>query len=460
MSNNFSESQLIKVWQNQLLDRTELVTEDGERIEIIYPGRLNDEQGADFRDAVIATSKGLLKGDIEIHVKSSDWKNHCHHQNPAYNRVILHVAMWNNTGTNTKLQNGTEVPILALNKHTEITDNQCPSPTSCLITSRVPCLNIVQRLNGQTITELLARFGEERFFNKVSRFRGDLNKTEANQSLYQGIMEALGYSKNKLPFFELARRLPIHILESIGKRATSDRECLIQHQALLLGIAGLLPTQYQKIYRRNGINDRWLEKLVQLWASLPYTKTMSFSDWNLFKVRPNNSPVRRLVAMSYLLLRYREKGLLPGLVHLIEDVPENGGYRNLEEGLQVTIDGYQTSHHNFYNSNRTGCLPLLGGSRAADIIVNVLLPFTFAWGQFSSQPELSNKAMDIYRLYPRLAVNSVEKHMSGQLGLSCGMVKLAKCQQGLIHIYKKMCTQGKCHKCDLSQLEAGNYIQV
>jgi len=92
--NNLPESQIVKIWQHQLLDRAELVTEDGEPIEIIYPGRLNDDQGADFRDAVIATSRGLIKGDIELHVKSSGWQAHQHHRDPVYNRVILHVVMW------------------------------------------------------------------------------------------------------------------------------------------------------------------------------------------------------------------------------------------------------------------------------------------------------------------------------------------------------------------------------
>ena len=94
MINNPSESHIIKVWQYQLLDRTGLVTEGGELIGIVYPGRINDDQGADFRDAVIATSRGLMKGDIEVHVKSSDWQDHRHHRNAIYNRVILHVVMW------------------------------------------------------------------------------------------------------------------------------------------------------------------------------------------------------------------------------------------------------------------------------------------------------------------------------------------------------------------------------
>ena len=94
MINNLPESQIIKIWQHQLLDRTELATEGGEPIEIIYPGRINDDQGADFRDAVIATSRGLIKGDIEVHIKSSGWQAHRHHCDPVYNRVILHVVMW------------------------------------------------------------------------------------------------------------------------------------------------------------------------------------------------------------------------------------------------------------------------------------------------------------------------------------------------------------------------------
>ena len=83
---------VVAIWQNQLPARTDLLTEEGEPIKIIYPGRINDDRGADLLDAVIITSQGLIKGDIEIHVKSSDWRAHRHHQDPTYNRAILHVV--------------------------------------------------------------------------------------------------------------------------------------------------------------------------------------------------------------------------------------------------------------------------------------------------------------------------------------------------------------------------------
>lgn len=70
LSTHPPESELIKVWQCQWLERGRLVTEDGEPIEVVYPGRLNDDQGADFRDAVIATRHGLIAGDVDY------WASH------------------------------------------------------------------------------------------------------------------------------------------------------------------------------------------------------------------------------------------------------------------------------------------------------------------------------------------------------------------------------------------------
>ena len=72
--NSLPESWVVEVWQHQLLNRTDLVTEEGEPVRIIYPGRINDGQGADLRDAVITNSEGLAKGDVEVHVKSL-WLN-------------------------------------------------------------------------------------------------------------------------------------------------------------------------------------------------------------------------------------------------------------------------------------------------------------------------------------------------------------------------------------------------
>ncbi len=87
-----SEKDVVVAWQSRMRSGTALITGQGEPVEIIYPGRLNDGQGADYQDAVITTGGRLMKGDIEVHVRSRDWMSHRHHLDPAYNRVVLHVV--------------------------------------------------------------------------------------------------------------------------------------------------------------------------------------------------------------------------------------------------------------------------------------------------------------------------------------------------------------------------------
>ncbi len=442
--NNLKESQVVKIWR-QLVNNIPLVTEGGESLTIIYPGRVNDNRGPDFRDAVVATSRGVKKGDIEVHVKSSDWQAHRHHHDPFYNRVILHVVMWHDTKVAIS-QCREEVPVLALHKYITSPTGQYPSKPS-----NMPCLRVVDHLPDSVMAQFLDTVGEERFLGKATRFHTDLVKTEASQCLYQGIMMALGYARNKAPFLELASRLPLRVLESLAQGQITDEECLAQQQALLLGTAGLLPSQR---HQESSSGDKWVDRLERLWACFAPTEVMSHHDWHLFKVRPNNFPTRRLVAMSYLTLRYSERGICDGVVNTIRELP--AGKNGLEKGLMVTTSGYWASHFDF--GRKLESPTLIGRNRAADIVVNVLLPFTHAWGKLTGQPELATKAIDLYRRYPRLVENTVERHMRSQLGLSRNLVNLAQRQQGLIHIYKTLCSQGRCNYCRLGQLEAGDHV--
>ena len=361
---------------------------------------------------------------------------------------MLHVVFWHDTEVSTNLQNGETIPTLALYKYIKSPAHGWANFAHLPANLSIPCRQAVERFNIGFMGEFLDSAGEERFFAKAAGFQAALARTEPGQSLYQGIMSALGYAKNKIPFLELARRLPLNILETITRGKMSDAECLVRQQALLLGTAGLLPSQSSNLCQADK-GAEWVETLEKVWGSSRQIEPMSESDWNLFKVRPNNLPTRRLVAMSYLVLRYREKGILAGLINRLKEAPADMGYCGLEKLLVVTDYGYWAGHFDFGLPSRLISPTLLGDGRAADIVVNVLLPFTFAWGGSNSQQGLARKAFDRYRRYPRLAVNTIERHMSRQLGLSGDLVNSAQRQQGLIHIYKALCSQGKCHCCPL-----------
>ena len=444
------ESQVVNLWQYLLQKEIELTAEDGTPIRIIYPGRINNDQGADFRDVVMAANQGLVIGDIEIHIKSSDWQAHRHHLNPQYNRVVLHVVMKHDRKTATHLENGRSVPILALDKYTE---GPIP-PVYTRIASNTPCSCCRNSLTPDIIAEFLDSAGRKRFLTKAAKFEASIAQVGASQSLYQGIMGALGYYKNRLPFQELARRLPIQLLESMAPGTITEEECLTRQQALMLGTAGLFPSQRHN-WCQDELVDEWVDTLEKLWISFHPIEVMPPNSWYLFRVRPSNFPVRRLIAMSYLVLRYRGKGMLEEVLNMVREASLSKSHRGLEAALVVSPNGYWASHFDFSSGSRMGNLSLLGRDRAADIVVNVLLPFTSAWGELNSQPELAGKAFTLYHNYPKLSVNTVEQHMMRQAGLNSSLVNSAQRQQGLIHIYNTLCTRGKCDCCPL-----GNASQV
>jgi hypothetical protein len=430
----FSEEQAALIWQ-QAVGR-ELTSTEDEQVNVIYPGRINGGGGPDFRDAVILDRLRLTKGDVEVHVRSSDWYNHGHHTDAAYNNVILHVAMWHDCSSATLLQSGKSIPLLCLAKALR--------HQSYLLPYTLPCFRILEHTDRETLKRILDTAGEERFMQKATHFQSQmlrpaLSELSAGQVLYRGMMRALGYAKNTNPFEELADRMPLSSIQS--------REGLTLKQALLLGTAGLLPSQR---WQGESTNGREVRELEQIWQSADRkTQTMNERDWNLSHIYPNNSPVRRIIAQSYLLDRYRDGGLLPGILHLVKSTPLSSRHRMLQNGLTVASDGYWRDHFDFGITSKTRMSALLGNSKAAEIAVNVILPFAFGWGQLTDEAKLMENSLDLYRSYPGIAENCITRHMARQLCLE-GLSDLTAChQQGLIHIFRNCCREGRCAECPL-----------
>ncbi|MBN1367667.1 MAG: DUF2851 family protein [Dehalococcoidales bacterium] len=428
MKSNLAEYRLVDLWRDLVSREDTLVTENGEPLRIIYPGRLNDDRGADFRDAVIIRGNVIQQGEIELHVNSGDWEAHGHHRNPAYNNVILHVVLEENGSLTMHRANGELLPTLSLRGYLEKRLQAAPSA--------LPCAEIAVG-NPEKVTHLLDEAGEARFRQKVAEFQSELMQTAAGQVLYWGILGALGYSKNKTPCQKLADIVPLRVLASLTQNL-SEKESLLRQQALLLGAAGLLPS----LRSVNSNNDKYIVTLEKLWLEHSFTETLASGNWNLFKVRPNNSPLRRLAALSHLVWRYRHNGLSGSLLDLIGDTRVEN-VRELTDAFLVNSSGYWAAHYDFGLACSRFSPALIGADRAGEIIINILLPFIYA------RENSSGKSLDMFCHYPVLPANSIEKHLQKQLGLGKGMINSACRQQGLIHIYKTFCIQGKCMECAL-----------
>jgi hypothetical protein len=409
-----SEKQLVQSWQG--IVGQEMASEEGGWLRVIHPGRASGSVGPDFRDAVVAMNESeLVKGDVEIHTKASDWYSHGHHRNPEYNHVILHVVLWHDCNSPSLRQDGSPVPIVRL------------SEAHLMATGQLPCFRITNQQDYQTLGKLLDAAGENRFEQKAALFRASLGREEAGQVLYHGMMRALGYSRNMKPFEELANRLPIKSLEDM-----KTRDSLSLKQALLLGTAGFLPSQW--LCREFSAQSE-IEELENIWRSVGREEPMRARDWHLSHVYPNNSPVRRILAESHLLQRYHKSGTLTGILQLVQETPSIEGHCRLENGLVIASDDERPA--------------LLGHGKAAEIIINVILPFVFSWARDFLEAGLAEKALKLYLNYPRLAENEITRHMATQLRLQHSSHLTACRHQGLIHIFRNYCCQGNCSQCPL-----------
>ena len=416
------ECLLVQIWKRQLVAAENLVTGSGEKVWVIYPGKENRDCGPDFVGAVIATDGGLLVGDVELHQKAGDWKGHGHGRDPRYNGVVLQVV-WEGE-VSVILQNGKTVPTLSL-CHCLKGSLEEVRRWACLdIVPDEPCHDALGRLGDDEMGRLLDEAGDERFRLKEGRFAAKMGEEPPSQVLYRGIMGALGYTKNKEPFEELACRLPLATLEDFCQgKASQERVQVLR--ALLLGMAGLLPHDDEEGRAQCCLGDR---------------EPMSPPRWHLFRVRPENHPARRLTGAAYLLARFMDEGLLEGVLRLVEESRSDIG--RLEAGFMVGAE----------NNSSEGERALIGQGRAGEIAVNIALPFAFAWAGAGSQVSLAEQALWLYRIYPRSGGNEITRGLTKLLGSKASaLVDSARRQQGLLHLDRTFCHPRRCADCPLAQ---------
>lgn len=446
------ESVVAQLWKHQLIRSDDLMTVGGQKVRVLYPGRQSSDSGPDFCDAaIIVEGEGVVRGDIELHVRSQEWQAHGHHRDPNYNSVILHVVLWGGGREASLLNNGGEVPVLALSPYLtrRLEDLHQVSPAE-------PCCGDLRRWDETSVHEVLKEAGRARFELKVRRFKEKLADGKADQVLYEGWMRALGYAKNKKPFEKLARMLPLNTLEEVR-----TRRGVVGMQALMLGTAGLLPSQRNGGSKDTGFSDSdrtEMERLEHAWYSFGVCRSMSVSEWRFFRVRPENCPPRRVAAASCLVCRHGA-ALLEHVLNLAEQAAGDHLQKELEGSMTVRCEGYWASHFDF--GVEAGWRPsLIGRGRAREITVNVLLPFISCWARQVSLPWLERRAVQLYLDHSRVGENWVTRYMEGQIfGERRAKLNRACQQQGLIHLYKTHCAEKRCCDCPLSRRTTSSHRQ-
>ncbi|MDD5312602.1 MAG: DUF2851 family protein [Dehalococcoidia bacterium] len=436
MKKSIREKDIALLWESRSLPVME--ADSGVRVQVLYPGRDSVRKGCDFQDAILIIDDKKVHGDVEIHVSSDLWHSHGHHRDPSYNTIILHVAMWEGGGLPATAQNGAVIPTVILGRY--LSQHTC-NPVSRK-KMRQTCGYISSGYNERVIHQTLQRAGVERFQQKVNKFKLELCRGDPEQVLYSHIARALGYARNTVPFERTAQKLPLGGIRELLQ------EDVLTLRACLFGVAGLLPSQ--RSGNASFFTDEEIDTLERRWsARTDMLRQLQSSEWCFHGIRPGNHPSRRLAALSILLQRYFYSGLSEGLLELLGcGSPVRAGLQ-IENGLIIEAGGYWGRHYDFGVCSDI-CSALLGRGKAAEIAVNVVLPYFASLALENRDISLICRVIDIYSEYHSLSENEITRYMRSMLSLD-QPGRLSACrQQGLLHLYHKYCRLKDCSRCPMA----------
>ncbi len=491
---NIHERFLSHIWSRQYLDQSRLRTSDGRLLKVIDVGRLNLDGGPDFADAKIKIGFTTFVGDVEIHRTVADWFSHQHQTDPKYNRVILHVVLQRGTrGLDTTSLSGRTIPVLVLSDFlTEpiqsiwekaILDERARN------SERIRCWEKNIAIRDVVLADWLKKLATERIELKLRRFeerlkelayekimavrehprtygeptmegfpdeipppfkeltQNDYAKKELwEQVLYEGLMEGLGYSKNRDPFLRLARSATLRNLRD--QQLVQDKS---KRAAFLFAVAGLLPKIKSM---REPESKEYVRGLIRAWNTVRTSvrvEKLRASDWQFFPTRPNNFPTLRISAANMLIGKLLNEELFRGIIQVLksQDDPTTSRQK-LSRLIAVESDHFWQNHYDFDQpTGRT--MVALGQSRINDLIINAVIPIALLYARIFKNTEVREHTLRLYQAFPPAVENTVTRLMDRQLIRNRLHLDSTWMQQGLIQLYKFYCVECRCDDCDIGK---------
>jgi len=334
----------------------DFTTLNGEAVRVVDFGWWNHGAGPDFRDCVVELNGAAQRGSIELDLSARDWETHGHASNPAYNDTLLHLSLTNGGGAKfyTRTSENRAVPQVLLDPA------MCEAVSSERSAPARPgrCVQALASLPEARVLEIMEDAARWRLERKARRLRRVAGIHGMDQAIYQGIAEALGYSRNKLPMSVLAQRLPLRFLQ---KRA-GDAE------ALLYGVAGFLDGR--EAAHGDEATRLWLRGLWESWwkyrAELTPGTPARPIKWTLSGTRPVNHPQRRIAALWQIVMHWKT------LRRLLE--PDTFHEKTFVARLEELSHPYWTTHYTLTAKPSAAPLALLGAQRVRDIMANLGYP--------------------------------------------------------------------------------------
>lgn len=415
-----NEAFLHYLWQFQQFEKSSLQTLSGEKISVLKTGILNTDAGPDFTNSRLQINEIEWVGNVEIHIKSSDWQLHKHQNNEAYNNVILHVV-WENDQAITR-QDGSLIPTIELKS---ITDIQLFDKYKHLIDNQaiIPCKEHFLDVSNLSKFAILDKVLAIRLQQKAQIVEQifEQNKGDWEETAYQLLARNFGFKLNSETFLRLAQNLPLKVLQK-------HRDNLTQIEAMIFGQAGLI----EKV-------DDYSEKLSQEYDFFATKFSLKSSqlnshEWKFLRTRPANFPTIRIAQLARLITQQQSFFSLFTQTNLIED---------LRNALKIEQSHYWQEHYNF-GKNASKKLVGLGRDSINNILINTVIPLLAFYSEKTDNQELMTRCVNFLEALPA-EENHITEMWEG-LGLT---IKTAFDSQASIELYNNYCTQKRCLQCNV-----------
>lgn len=380
------EQLLHYAWKHKIFPLHDLKTTDGRTVEVVNPGLYNTDAGPDFHDAKIKIDGVLWVGNVELHIRTSDWYRHHHDTDPAYANIILHVAA--EVDIPLTYPNGEPMPQLQFSPPSAVVNNYDRLAASDL-TPR--CAHVLPDLSPLMIHSWMSRLQIERLEYRTEQIeqRRRLKDMSWEDTFFVTLARNFGFGKNGDTFEQWAMSIP---LAAVGKH----RDSLFQVEAIFYGQAGLLD---------DPALEREYRYLRQKFSLTPIDRSL----WKFMRMRPQNSPTTRIGQLARM---YHQERL------------------NLSKVLSCkSVEDVEA---------------LFGMPKptVALIIINTVAPMLFAYGRYKNDEEMTDLALHLLESLP--PENNYITRDWTKAGVKCHS---AADTQALIHLTHNYCEPHDCLRC-------------
>ncbi|KQO33886.1 hypothetical protein ASF10_17710 [Flavobacterium sp. Leaf82] len=407
------------LWRFKKFDTLNLRTSQQEQITIIKTGDYLELAGPDFFNAQIKIGNQKWAGNVEIHLKSSDWYVHGHENDVAYENLILHVVWEHDTEIFDK--NNRRIPVLVFRDYVS---SEILSNYNSLVTPKswIFCEKSIREIDDFTFKNWQERLFFDRLERK-SKFIYDLLE-ETNQDweavLFLLLAKNFGLNTNSNTFLQIAKSIPFPVV----RKESFEIENL---EALLLGTSGLLDDEKEDVYFTD-LKIRYYYLLNKYQLEKHHVDPVQF-----FKHRPDNFPTIRLSQLANL---YQKHQNLFSRIIVLKSV------KSVYDLLSVGASKYWQNHYQFDNES-VRKPKSLSKSFLDLIIINTIIPIQFAYSNVMGQ-SISEDLIAFMNEVPPEKNAIINKFET--FGISS---KNAFETQTLLELKNEYCNKKACLKCAL-----------